>query len=52
MVGSGLTRTLDVAVSLQPIPIDPITVYVVVLVGFAVTEAPVVALKPVAGDHV
>ena len=30
----------------------PVTVYVVVVVGVAVTDAPVVALKPVAGVHV
>jgi hypothetical protein len=38
----------------EVVPHDPtpVTVYVVVVVGVAVTEAPVVALKPVAGVHV
>ena len=33
-------------------PLVPVTVYRVVLVGLAVTTDPVVALRPVAGDHV
>lgn len=34
-------------------PLDvPVTVYVIVAVGFAVTEEPVVELNPVAGLHV
>jgi hypothetical protein len=45
-----LTVSVEVAVALQP-PVVPVTVYVVVEAGFAVTEAPVVALRPVAGDQ-
>jgi len=30
----------------------PVTVYVLVVVGLAITLAPVVADRPVAGDHV
>lgn len=36
---------------LQP-PVVPVTVYVVVVAGFAVTVEPVVALSPVAGLQV
>lgn len=39
-------------VSLHPLPLVPVTVYVVELAGLAVTVVPVVALKPVAGIHV
>ena len=46
-VGAGLTVTLTDAVLVQPEAFVPVTVYVVVVVGFAVTEAPVVALNPV-----
>ena len=49
MVGGGFTMTVTCAV--HP-PGVPVTVYVVVVVGDAVTEEPVVALKPVAGVHV
>jgi hypothetical protein len=42
--------TLEVAVAEQ-LPAVPITVYVVVTVGLAVTEAPLVELNPPAGDH-
>jgi hypothetical protein len=53
MVGNGLTVTATVAVLLQPVtPLVPVTVYVVFEAGFAVTVAPVVADKPVEGDHV
>lgn len=51
-VGVGLTVTVLVAVFVQPFAPVPVIVYVVVTVGDAVTEAPVVALRPVAGDHV
>ena len=43
-----VTVTCDVAV--QP-NASPVTVYVVVEAGAAVTDEPVVALSPVAGDH-
>lgn len=51
-VGKGLTVTVTVFVFVQPFASVPVTVYVVVEVGFAVTMAPVVADKPVAGLHV
>lgn len=48
--GIGLTVTVVVAV-LEQAPFVPVTVYVVVVVGLAVTVAPVVADNPVAGDQ-
>lgn len=48
--GFGFTVTTDVAVPVQP-PVVPVTVYVVVEDGFAVTVLPVVAESPVAGDQ-
>jgi hypothetical protein len=48
--GEAFTVTVTVEMPVQP-PVVPVTVYVVVLVGEAVTVAPVVALKPVAGDQ-
>jgi len=50
IVGIGLTVTVTFAVLLQPNE-EPVNVYVVVRVGVAVTLAPVVADKPVAGDQ-
>lgn len=50
--GNGLTVTIEVVVLTQPAALVPVMVYVVVAVGLAVTLVPVVALKPVAGDHV
>lgn len=47
----GLTVTVAV-VTAEHVPAEPVMVYVVVLPGFAVTLAPVVELKPVAGDQV
>ena len=47
-VGSGLTVTVTVVVPVHPLVV-PETVYVVVVVGFAVTVAPVVDDNPVAG---
>ena len=52
MVGNGLTVTVAVVVPTQPAAEVPVMVYVVVEAGLAVTLAPVVALKPVAGDQV
>src|SRR5262249_25466852 len=49
--GGGLTVTVTCAVAEHP-PDVPVTVYVVVLAGLAVTEDPVVELNPVAGDQV
>ena len=40
---------MKVVVSLQPIPLVPLTVYVVVAEGWATTVAPAVALRPVDG---
>ena len=51
-VGVGLTVTVTVLVAVQPKALAPVTVYVVVEVGLAVTEFPEVADKPVAGDQV
>jgi hypothetical protein len=51
-VGNGKTVTTAVAVFKHPFAAVPVIVYVVVVVGFAVTLAPVVALSPVLGDQV
>ena len=51
MTGNGFTVTVEFAELEQP-DVVTVTVYVVVLVGFAVTLAPVVEDKPPAGDHV
>ena len=51
MVGRVLTVTITLALLLQPFPSVPVTVYVLVVVGLAVTLAHVVQDKPVAGDH-
>ena len=51
MVGNGLTVTVTEDVSLHPEPLKPVTVYVVVAVGLAVTDAPDIAESPVAGDQ-
>ncbi len=48
--GTGLTVTVTCAVALQPCG-SPVTVYVVVDAGLAVTLAPVVALNAVDGLH-
>lgn len=48
---NGVTVTVTFAVAEQE-PVVPVTVYVVVEVGLAVTEAPVVDDKPVDGDQV
>ncbi len=52
IVGNGKTVTAAVAVFKQPLEDVPVIVYVVVVVGFAETLAPVVALSPVLGDQV
>lgn len=51
-VGKGFTVTITVAVALHPPALVPVTVYVWVDVGLAVTVVLEVALKPVDGDHV
>jgi hypothetical protein len=49
--GSGFTVTVTWAVSWQFCALETVTVYVWVEDGFALTAAPVVALRPVAGDQ-
>jgi len=49
--GIGLTVTVVVAVFVHPFTSVPVTVYVVVTVGFAVTLGMLVALSPVGGDQ-
>ena len=51
ITGSGFTFTVTCVDAVQPLPSVPVTVYVVVEVGLAVTVEPVVALSPVAGDQ-
>jgi len=51
-VGVGLTVTTTVFEAPAHPPVVPVTVYVVVVVGLALTLAPVVALKFVLGAHV
>ena len=50
-LGAGFTLTVTDVVFVHPFPSVPITVYVVVVVGPAVTVAPVVDDKPMAGLH-
>ena len=45
------TVTTEVVLFEHPLTVVPIIVYVVVIVGLAVTVAPVVALNPVDGDQ-
>ena len=52
IVGGGFTVTATVVVLTQPLPSVPIMVYVELIVGLAVTDEPVVALKPVDGVQV
>jgi hypothetical protein len=51
-VGNALTETVFDAMLTQPLPSVPVTVYVILLDGLAVTVAPVVADKLVAGIQV
>ena len=51
-VGKGFTVTITVCVFTHPLELVPVTVYVFVEVGFAVTVAPVVTLNPVEGAQV
>lgn len=51
ITGKALTVTVIVLLWEQLSPSTPVTVYVVVVVGLAVTVAPVVAFKPVEGLH-
>jgi hypothetical protein len=50
-LGAFTTVTVTWSVFTQPFASVPVTVYVVVAVGLAVTAAVFVALKPVDGDH-
>ena len=50
--GRGFTVTVTCVDAVHPFISVPVIVYVVVEVGFAVTDEPVVALNPVAGLHV
>jgi hypothetical protein len=50
-VGVGFTVIATVFVAVHPAALVPVTVYVLVDVGLAVTVSPVVADKPVAGDQ-
>ena len=52
IVGSGFIVTSISSVFVHPFASVPVTTYEVVTEGEAVTEAPVVALKPVEGVHV
>lgn len=52
VVGKGLTVTVTVVVFEQPLALVPVTTYVDVTVGFAVTVDPEVVFNPVDGDHV
>ena len=52
IVGNAFMVIVTFAVLLQPLPSVPVTVYVLVAVGLAVTLAHVVQDKPVAGVHV
>lgn len=49
--GRGFTVMVLVAVELQPLALVPVSVYVVVVAGVAITVAPVVVLSPVDGDQ-
>ena len=51
IVGSEFTVTVTVAKLKHPVPLVPVTVYVVVTVGLAVILIPVVADNPTGGDH-
>ena len=50
--GFGLTFTTVLVLPVQPFEPVPVTVYVVVIVGFAVTFAALVEESPVFGAHV
>jgi hypothetical protein len=49
--GAGITVTVTAVEFVHPFPSVPATVYVVVVVGLAITVAPVVVDNPVVGLH-
>ena len=51
-IGLGITVMLMVFVLVQPLVPVPVTEYVVVIVGDAITTLPVLAFKEPEGDHV
>ena len=51
IIGKGLMVTVTLLVLLHPLTSVPVTVYIVVEEGLAVTVAPVVDESPEAGDH-
>ncbi len=50
-VGVGFTSTVILSLFSQPFELVPVTIYLVVVVGLAVTEAAVVEFNPVDGLH-
>ena len=51
IAGCGLTVTTDVVLDVQPLDVVPTIVQVVVTMGLALTELPVVELRPEFGDQ-
>lgn len=51
ITGNGSTISVTIVEFVHPLLFVPVTVYVDVVVGNAVTEEPVVELSPVAGDQ-
>ena len=51
-LAKAVTVIVTVADAVQPLMMVPVTVYVVVLAGDAITTFPMVVFNPVAGDHV
>jgi hypothetical protein len=51
-IAAGVVFVTVILALLLQAPAVPVTVYVVVIVGLALTVAPAVELKPVAGDQV
>lgn len=49
-LGKGFTDTVQVVCAVQ-VPTVPVIVYTEVVLGFAVTKLPEVALKPLAGSQ-
>ena len=51
IVFTEFTVTMDDCLLVQPFEAVPVTVYVMLVLGFAVTFAPVVVFNPVDGVH-